>query len=185
MRRCCGCAAACCRLSALRDVLRLGRVSPAAERRASIAIVGFGMRRFGVIVDGVDDAEEIVVKSLAPMLRGVRLFAGTTILGDGTVVLILDPGGLAAAVGAAEAIEPAPAVAPPPKLGGTARGSSMLAVSRRRRALRRYRSRRCYGSRKSRRGQIEQIDGKPVMLYRGRPTTASFRRRSRCRRATS
>ena len=37
------------------------------------------------------DTEEIVVKPVAPMLRGIRFYAGNTILGDGSVVMILDP----------------------------------------------------------------------------------------------
>ncbi|HEX3972257.1 MAG TPA: chemotaxis protein CheA, partial [Stellaceae bacterium] len=102
-------------LIALGDVLKLDNHSRAADERL-IAIIGHGTRRFGILVDGVDDAEEIVVKSLAPVLRGLRLFAGSTILGDGSVVLILDPGVLAATVGVAEHHEPARAIAPS-KLG--------------------------------------------------------------------
>ncbi len=92
-------------LVALGDVLHLGESQDVEEERL-IAIIGYGAQRFGIMVDGVDDAEEIVVKSLAPMLRGLRSFAGSTILGDGSVVLILDPGALAALVGAVESGEP-------------------------------------------------------------------------------
>ena len=51
--------------------------------------------RFGIIVDGVFDTEEIVVKPVAPVLRSIPMFSGNTILGDGSVVMILDPNGLA------------------------------------------------------------------------------------------
>ena len=52
-------------------------------------------RRFGLIVDGVGDAVEIVVKPLDAHLKGDDTFAGATILGDGRVGLILDVMGLA------------------------------------------------------------------------------------------
>jgi two-component system chemotaxis sensor kinase CheA len=52
-------------------------------------------RRFGLIVDGVSDSAEIVVKPLGVSLKGVDTFAGATILGDGRVGLILDVLGLA------------------------------------------------------------------------------------------
>ena len=42
-------------------------------------------RRFGLIVDGVSDSAEIVVKPLGVSLKGVDTFAGATILGDGRV----------------------------------------------------------------------------------------------------
>lgn len=47
-------------------------------------------RQFGLVVDDVIDTEEIVVKPLGKQLKGIRSFAGATILGDGKVALILD-----------------------------------------------------------------------------------------------
>ena len=47
-------------------------------------------RQFGLVVDDVMDTEEIVVKPLGKQLKGIPSFAGATILGDGTVALILD-----------------------------------------------------------------------------------------------
>ena len=58
-----------------------------------------GTYTFGLIVDRVFDTEEIVVKPMAPILRDITLFSGNTILGDGSVVMILDPNGIAAATG--------------------------------------------------------------------------------------
>ena len=151
-------------LVALRDVLRLGE-SQVAEEECLIAIIGYGSQRFGIMVDGVDDAEEIVVKSLAPLLRGTRLFAGSTILGDGSVVLILDPGALAAAVGAVESAEPARAAVPLPKLGG--RGEGLLLFRAGGETPKALRLASLLRIEEIVPGQIEQIDGKPVMLYRG------------------
>lgn len=52
-------------------------------------------RHFCLVVDGVHDAEEIVVKPLAKMLKPLSVYAGATIMGDGQVALILDVLGIA------------------------------------------------------------------------------------------
>ena len=64
-----------------------------------IIVTQVGTYIFGIIVDRVFDTEEIVVKPVAPILRDIPLFSGNTILGDGSVIMILDPNGLAAASG--------------------------------------------------------------------------------------
>jgi two-component system chemotaxis sensor kinase CheA len=50
---------------------------------------------YGVIVDRLYDTTEIVVKPLGRHLKGLKEYSGATILGDGTVALIIDPAGLA------------------------------------------------------------------------------------------
>lgn len=50
---------------------------------------------FGLIVDEILDTEEIVVKPLGKQLKTLDAYAGATIMGDGTVALILDVIGLA------------------------------------------------------------------------------------------
>ncbi|MGA9668657.1 MAG: chemotaxis protein CheW [Terracidiphilus sp.] len=52
-------------------------------------------RQFGLVVDGINDTQEIVVKPLGKQLKGITLYAGATIMGDGHVSLILDVLGLA------------------------------------------------------------------------------------------
>lgn len=64
-----------------------------------IIVTHIGSMSLGIIVDRVFDTEEIVVKPVSPILRHIELFAGNTILGDGTVIMILDPGGIASAAG--------------------------------------------------------------------------------------
>lgn len=54
---------------------------------------------FGIVVDRVFDTEEIVVKPIAPILKNLSIFSGNTILGDGSVIMILDPNGIAAVSG--------------------------------------------------------------------------------------
>ena len=61
----------------------------------NIVVVNADSAPFGLIVDGVCDTEEIVVKPLARELKQLQLYAGATIMGDGTVALILDVAGLA------------------------------------------------------------------------------------------
>jgi len=73
------------------------------ERRAghteheaiNIVVLQADDRQFGLVVEGINDTEEIVVKPLGKLLKGVPVFAGATIMGDGKVALILDVLGIA------------------------------------------------------------------------------------------
>jgi two-component system chemotaxis sensor kinase CheA len=62
---------------------------------ANIVVLQADDRPFGLIVDEILDTEEIVVKPLSNLLKGLSCFAGATIMGDGNVALILDVLGLA------------------------------------------------------------------------------------------
>jgi two-component system chemotaxis sensor kinase CheA len=70
---------------------------PAAERDGAVNIVVLqaDSRQFGLVVDHINDTEEIVVKPLRTQLKAVKIFAGSSIMGDGRVALILDVLGLA------------------------------------------------------------------------------------------
>lgn len=68
-----------------------------------IVVAQVGTSDFGIIVDRVYDTEEIVVKPVAKILRNIELFSGNTILGDGTVIMILDPNGIARQIGEVDA----------------------------------------------------------------------------------
>ncbi|MEX2455225.1 MAG: chemotaxis protein CheW [Rhodospirillaceae bacterium] len=70
-----------------------------AEEEAFIVVAQVGAYTFGIVVDAVYDTEEIVVKPVAPILRDIHVYSGNTILGDGSVIMILDPNGIAAATG--------------------------------------------------------------------------------------
>lgn len=65
----------------------------------NIIVVETGQVRYGLIVDGIHDSEEIVVKPLGKHLKGCSCLAGATILGNGRVALILDAAGIASAAG--------------------------------------------------------------------------------------
>lgn len=64
-----------------------------------IIVTQIGTYQFGIIVDRVFDTEEIVVKPVSRILKNIEIFSGNTILGDGSVIMILDPNGLAKAMG--------------------------------------------------------------------------------------
>lgn len=70
-----------------------------AQRQAAgdlhIIVLQADDRSFGLVVDTVRDTEEIVVKPLQPQVKGIAVFAGAAILGDGQVALVLDVMGLA------------------------------------------------------------------------------------------
>jgi two-component system chemotaxis sensor kinase CheA len=83
-------------LVSLRGVL--GLETDGAKDRFVI-VTQVGANTFGIIVDRVFDTEEIVVKPVAPILRGTRFYVGNTILGDGSVIMILDPNDLSKAAG--------------------------------------------------------------------------------------
>jgi two-component system chemotaxis sensor kinase CheA len=72
------------------------------EDPSFVMVIQVGERRYGLVVNDVLDTEEIVVKPLATILRDVNLFSGATILGDGSVVLILDPNAMAERAGTLE-----------------------------------------------------------------------------------
>ena len=55
--------------------------------------------RYGLVVDDLLAPEEIVVKPLSAVLREIGLFSGATVLGNGTLALILDVGATAARAG--------------------------------------------------------------------------------------
>ncbi len=68
---------------------QLGLSSPGINGEESIIVLQGDNRQFGLLVDSIDDSQEIVVKPLGRRLSGLP-FAGATILGDGSITLILD-----------------------------------------------------------------------------------------------
>lgn len=164
-------------LVSLQRLLKLDDESPAqnqgkAANETCIVVTHFGASTFGVIVDRVFDIEEIVVKPVAGVLRHLNLYSGATILGDGAVILILDPKGTARTAGvdqisghlaglANDAARKADA-APPPKeeavllflaAHATLRAAPLTTVSR---------------IEEIEAAQIEQVEGRAVLQYRGR-----------------
>ncbi|CAH2605457.1 Signal transduction histidine kinase CheA (plasmid) [Rhodovastum atsumiense] len=88
----------------LRHLLELGE--PAEEAEELVVVTQVGPHRFGIVVDRIYDTEEIVVKPVAPLLKSIGVFSGNTILGDGSVCMILDPNGILSRIGRADAGAP-------------------------------------------------------------------------------
>ena len=66
-----------------------------SEEAVNIVVLQTDERTFGLVVDGIHDTQEIVVKPLSTLLKGLDCYAGATVMGDGRVALILDVFGVA------------------------------------------------------------------------------------------
>jgi two-component system, chemotaxis family, sensor kinase CheA len=82
----------------LKEILRLG---DGGDNEGFVVVTQVGSQVFGIVVDGVFHTEEIVIKPMSSKLRHIPVFSGTTILGDGSVIMILDPNGVAQSLGRA------------------------------------------------------------------------------------
>ena len=71
-----------------------------------IVVTQVGSQSFGIVVDSVFHTEEIVVKPLSSKLRHIAMFSGNTILGDGSVIMIIDPNGVAQSLGSTVTSQP-------------------------------------------------------------------------------
>jgi two-component system chemotaxis sensor kinase CheA len=154
-------------LVSLRELLRIGGAEAEHGEATDyyVVVAQIGSRHLGIIVDQVFDTEEIVVKPVGRALRKIPFFSGTTILGDGSVIMILDPNGIAATIGEAEVAPPEPADGPAHADG---RRTSMIVF------------RAGDGSRKAVPmtlverlenidvAAVERINGRDVIQYRGR-----------------
>jgi len=85
----------------LKKLLRIDDGSTSDPENGFIVVTQVGSQTFGIVVDGVFHTEEIVVKPMSTKLRHIDMFSGNTILGDGAVIMIIDPNGIAKALGAA------------------------------------------------------------------------------------
>jgi len=85
----------------LKKLLKLDDGADSAPENGFIVVTQVGNQTFGIVVDGVFHTEEIVVKPMATKLRHIAMFSGNTILGDGSVIMIIDPNGIAQTVGSA------------------------------------------------------------------------------------
>ena len=95
-----------------------------------IVVTQVGSQTFGIVVDGVFHTEEIVVKPMSSKLRHISMFSGNTILGDGSVIMIIDPNGVAQAFGTNVASQLAAAEASESKPAQSAGSSTSLLVFR-------------------------------------------------------
>jgi two-component system chemotaxis sensor kinase CheA len=83
--------------NAVLPIARIARVmgAPALSHGSEwiyVVVVGLANQRLGVVVDSLLGQKEVVIKSLGSYLGTVMGIAGSTILGDGQVIMILDVG---------------------------------------------------------------------------------------------
>jgi two-component system chemotaxis sensor kinase CheA len=83
----------------LQSLLQIENGDAVEPENGFIVVTQVGSQTFGIVVDGVFHTEEIVVKPMSTRLRHINMFSGNTILGDGSVIMIIDPNGIAKTVG--------------------------------------------------------------------------------------
>ena len=90
-------------LGSLQSILGIDAPVPSlTESELQVVVCRVGDYDFGLLVDLVYDTEEIVVKPVAKKLSKLTLYSGNTILGDGSVIMILDPAGVAKEIGSSQ-----------------------------------------------------------------------------------
>jgi two-component system chemotaxis sensor kinase CheA len=110
-------------------MLRTGSAQRAVQSRDSfIAVLDADGRRFGLVVDGLADPEEIVVKPLSLALKGIGVYSGATVLGNGELALILDPGAIAIRAGVSVVAEEKAAAHEESESASASRGMKFLVV---------------------------------------------------------
>ncbi len=152
-------------LVSLQEILKLP-AEKAQRAETCIVVARVGAFSFGVIVDRVFDTEEIVVKPVASVLRHLKLFSGATILGDGSVIMILDFKSMSAAAGAEEAAAreaETPEVAAPP-----VPTEAILVFRTEADDLKAARLTQVARIEELDPATVERVDGRTVIQYRGR-----------------
>ncbi len=89
----------------LKKLLKIDDGAPSDPENGFIVVTQVGSQTFGIVVDGVFHTEEIVIKPMSTKLRHISMFSGNTILGDGAVIMIIDPNGIAQALGTSGAAQ--------------------------------------------------------------------------------
>ena len=74
----------------LAEMLSLPRTTPLPDV-LSVVVIHDNDRRLGLVVDRLLERQEIVIKPLGAYLGDLKGISGATIMGDGSVILILDP----------------------------------------------------------------------------------------------
>jgi two-component system chemotaxis sensor kinase CheA len=112
----------------LNKLLKIGDQPEQEAESGFIVVTQIGGQLFGIVVDGVLHTEEIVVKPMASKLRHIGMFSGNTILGDGSVIMILDPNGIAEAIGTTAHATVGAENADEAQRAGSARGEDRTSV---------------------------------------------------------
>ncbi|MBB5344008.1 two-component system chemotaxis sensor kinase CheA [Edaphobacter lichenicola] len=148
-------------------LLGLDADNPDQSKGHYLAVLEAEGCRYGLVVDDLMSPEEIVVKPLSPVLREIGLFSGATVLGNGTLALILDIGATAARAGVKPIEEEVGEIGAGEAAVQEATGTSFLIFEDR------VRERTALPLDVVERiesvplGQIEYAGGRPLLQYRG------------------
>jgi two-component system, chemotaxis family, sensor kinase CheA len=108
------------KLLPLIEVKKALRLGAGDEANGFVVVTQTGSQTFGALVDNVFHTEEIVIKPVSTKLRHIEIYSGMTILGDGSVIMVIDPNVLAQSLGqlapprsevASDTVEPQPSSA--------------------------------------------------------------------------
>jgi two-component system chemotaxis sensor kinase CheA len=158
-------------LVCLSTLLKLGPDSTLDARRkddAFVIVAQLGLRTFGIVVDEVFDTEEIVVKPMASRLRHLDVYSGTTILGDGQVIMILDPNGIAATIGDTDSDEETKTVAEERRLTTAEERTALLVFGAGTEEPKAVPLALVTRLEEIEVAKIENANGRPVVQYRGK-----------------
>ena len=155
----------------LAQLLRLESSRTTLERVANLVltvmVIQVGARLFGVLVDSVFRTEEIVVKPMSSVLRDVGMFSGNTILGDGSVIMIIDPNALGSVVGAVEGQADLVSAAPTVEAATTENKTALLLFRAGSSAMKAVPLSLITRLEAIERDTIEHCNGEDVVQYRG------------------
>jgi two-component system chemotaxis sensor kinase CheA len=150
----------------LNQVLQVA-AEPREDEAVNIVVLQAADRQFGLVVDGINDTQEIVVKPLWKHLKSVTCFAGATVMGDGRVALILDVFGLAQRAGAVTDMQDwSVATAALPE-GRPAERPSVLLIEGRSRGRMAIPLDKVARLEEFPRRRVEHVADRPVVQYRG------------------
>ncbi len=95
------------------------KVQRTDNQSINLLVLRADKRKFGLVVDAIEDTDEIVAKPLGRHLKGIGVFSGATIMSDGKVALILDVLGISRKAGEADVMpesgqKPLPSVSEEP-----------------------------------------------------------------------
>jgi two-component system chemotaxis sensor kinase CheA len=73
----------------LAEILHLSPLRSSVKNELNLIVVESSSLRFGLLVENIHDTQELVVKPLCKPLRMLHLYSGATIMGDGSLALML------------------------------------------------------------------------------------------------
>jgi two-component system chemotaxis sensor kinase CheA len=150
----------------LNEILQV-ETAPDGDDAVNLVVLQAADRQFGLVVDDIHDTQEIVVKPLWKHLKSLACFAGATVMGDGTVALILDVFGLAQRAGALSDLQGWAAQEKPAAEVARAERPSVLLVEGRGRGRMAIPLSKVARLEEFPWAQVEPLAGRPVVQYCG------------------